>query len=80
MAIRNCPDPHILIWKGWCKGNLPEEIWLIMDLAKESLDDLIKAQDPTGAIRKISFRRKMEIALGVAKGMSALHRHPQIYM
>ena len=51
-----------------------------MDLAKESLDDLIKAQDPTGAIRKISFRRKMEIALGVAKGMSALHRHPQIYM
>jgi len=51
-----------------------------MDLAKESLDALIYAQDPTGATRKISFRRKMEIALGVAKGMSALHRHPQKYM
>ena len=52
-----------------------------MDLAKESLEDLIYDQEPkTGVTRYISFRRKMEIAAGIAKGMTSLHLHPNMYM
>lgn len=61
--------PNLLLFMGACSK--PKNLMMVTEfLEKGSLIDLLGQKDPN---KKLSFRTKMNIAIGIAQGMNCLH-------